>query len=110
MRTIEQIQAEINAIRFDGFDARDQGDHWKDGFHSGLTLGLALTQQGKTSDDIFADAQATASGYNSHGDDMEDAWQSGYTAALYWCAEQYDWDSEGKPIFRAGNKLGEPAN
>lgn len=108
MRTVEEIQYWIGRRPDQGtfgyMHALDIA--YDDGFDSGMHKGLRMTQEGKTPADILSFAQADQAAYVPHGDDQEDAWQSGYTVALEWCAEQFDWDETGQPIGRPGNVVG----
>lgn len=105
MRTIEEIQQQLahEPDKDDGSYQHSQDAAYDDGFDAGMRTGAKLVQQGKSSADILHYAQADELGYLPHGNDDEDAWQSGYSTALFWCAEQFDWNAEGVPVYRAGN-------
>lgn len=109
MRTIEELEREIVEATQDYVDEHDQDSQYDAGMKAGFKAALRLTKEGKTPDEIFEYAQTDQKAYVSHGDDYADAWQSGYTCALEWAAEQFDWNKDGEPIFREGNKLGFPA-
>lgn len=105
MRTIEQIQAHITELSVaeseneDWMDEDTQDGQYNLGMRAGFKRGLKMTQEGKTTADILAYAKQDEQAYKSHGDDLIDAHQSGYTCALQWCGCAFDWDDDGYPIF-----------
>lgn len=108
MRTIAEIEALLLPEK-ELPDISDQDAQYDRGVQAGFKKAIRMIEDGKTTPDILEYARADSLGYVSHGDDYADAWQSGYSTALYWAAEQYDWDEEGVPIFREGNIWGEPS-
>lgn len=112
MRDIQQIEQEIAELQQKYGDDPgyyyDQDQASDFGMLAGFRAGLKMIQEGKTSEEITAYAQRDQHDYVSHGDDLEDAWQSGYSCALFWVGEQFDWDDDGVPIFRPGNIFNEP--
>jgi len=102
VRTIEEIQVQIDRILKDDEygDEYDQGQQSEAGRLAGFRRGQKLIAEGKTRDEITAWAQEDDRSYASYGDDYADAWQSGYSTALFWVAEQYDWDDDGNAIRR----------
>lgn len=103
MRTIEEINAQLQPVETDD---RDQDMAHRAGMNNGFVRAIQLIQDGKTTADILASAQASERSYQSFGDDYEDAYQSGFVLALYWCAEQLDWTEDGEPVYRDGNIWG----
>lgn len=111
MRTIDELQAEIDEARaaIEGDDSLDELDaSWAQGMLDGFEQGRQLVRDGKTSAEIAAWAAAQDAAYVSVGNDRADVWQSGYTAALDWVGEQFDWQG-GNPVYREGNRFGMPA-
>jgi hypothetical protein len=105
MRTIEEIRRALPVLSAD--PDRDTSPS-EEGLTAGLHRGLRFTDEGKSPTEILRIAQAMEQGYCSVGSDNEDEWQSAFSAALYWVAEQYDWDADGNPIYREGNIWGQP--
>lgn len=103
MRSLEEINAQLVKIET---DERDQDTAHQVGMNNGFVRAIQLIQDGKNTTDILAAAQASERNYTPYGDDYEDAYQSGFVLALYWCAEQLDWDADGEPIYRDGNVWG----
>jgi hypothetical protein len=103
MRTVEEINARL--VKIDS-DDRDQDTAHQVGMNNGFVRAIQLIQDGKTTAEILEKAQASERNYTPYGDDYEDAYQSGYVLALYWCVEQLDWDADGNPIYRPGNIWG----
>lgn len=107
MRTLAEISAQQNTERLLDPSLDDQTAAYNRGMMAGFEQGKEFIQSGMTSAEIAEYTQRDERGYRSHGDDGMDAWQGGYSCALYWVAEQYDWDDEGNPIYREGNIWGE---
>lgn len=110
MRTTEEIQAQIDETINDDTDGSSYSRCAREGALAGFRAGLKMVKEGKTESEIALYAQSDERAYRSWGDDCRDIEQSAYTSALYWCAHQYDWDSEGRPIFRPGNIFGYAAS
>lgn len=107
MRTIEELLAELVAATADDSDRGGSEDNAnRDGCIDGFYAALRMIGNGRTSAEILNAAQADEAAYVAHGNDDQDAWQNGYLMALYWAAEQFDWDAEGVPLFRDGNVWG----
>lgn len=107
MRTEIQIYMMIDEYHRDACDALegtfDEQDFF--GMRDGFKTGLRLTKEGKTAQEIWEYAASNDANYISYGDDLADAYQGGYTCALYWCADQYDWNGDGMPVYVPGNFL-----
>lgn len=116
MRTIEEIQAQI--VKHEGTAREyDQADYVHDcdvadnmGMIAGFNAGLRQIERGQNSLDIARGAWVDAAAYRSCGNDDEDSYQIGFTRALYWVSEQFDWTEDGDAIFRPGNILGEQSS
>lgn len=110
MRTEIQMLMRADEAREEMYS--EYGDHRDeqayDGERCGFLAGIRLTKRGYTERQIWEFAASDDANYRSWGDDAADAWQSGYTCALYWCADQYDWNADGVPVYNAGNFLGHP--
>ncbi len=104
MRTIEDIEAQIPEEQP---DIHDEDAQFQNGLRAGFKAAIGLIERGKSTAEILAFTQVEESEHKSVGDDYADAYQSGRTTALYWVAEQYDWDGEGNPLFREGNIWGQ---
>lgn len=102
MRTIEEIRYYIDHRPDEGtYGYRHAQDIAHDeGFEAGMRKAMALVEAGETNEAIYQFAQNDQKAYTPHGDDCADAYQSGYTTALEWAAERFDWDEEGTPHFR----------
>lgn len=103
MRTVEQVRERIAEfeVRVKECDEPNSQDGQSDlGMLAGFKRALNLIEEGKTNQDIFKFAQDAVKSYVPYGDDGEDAWQGGFTTALEWAAERYDWDEEGNATFR----------
>lgn len=102
MRTIAEVEAQL--LDWEELpDTRDQDAQYDRGMQAGFRTAIRMLQAGNTSAGILDYAQADERDYVSVGDDYADAWQNGYSTALYWAAEQFDWDTDGAAVFRDGN-------
>lgn len=109
MRTEQEIAQEIEkssaALNHDEEYIHDMDRAATEGQIAGFETGLKLMREGKTPLEIAQYALSCERSYVAYGNDKEDAWQSGYTVALEWVGEQFDW-TENDVIFRAGNLRG----
>ena len=90
---IDELRERLNS---DYIDHRDEMDC--DGMITGFKTGIRLTKEGKTEQQIIDYIHEDEAEYRSVGDDDADAYQSGFTCALWWAADQYEWDADGMPI------------
>ncbi len=102
MRTLDEILANIEQSETAVADSDEYQNDQDAAFTSGLIVGfktaLRMTKQYKTPAEILEHARADEREYVSVGNDNDDAFQSGFTTALLWAAEEFDWDESGKAI------------
>ncbi|MEP7286951.1 MAG: hypothetical protein ABI947_14435 [Chloroflexota bacterium] len=103
MRTTDEIQAQIAPLKNLSFDEHNMDDQNRAGRRAGFKTALKLTNDGKTSIEILEYTRQDEKTHNAYGNSYASTWQSGYICALYWAAEQYDLDQDGKLIRRGGN-------
>lgn len=101
MRTPEEVRAQI--VPYTVEHQTPSESFFTVGLSDALETAAMMIERGATPAELLILAQGSERNYTSYGNDDEDMYQNGRLCALYWAAEQYDWDAEGNPIYRAGN-------
>lgn len=108
MRTIDEIKAQLTPENRD-FESW-QGRAEAEGRNVGLRTAIFMIEDGESEEDFIETAKDVYKRhYQDYPDDERSYWGAGYAMAMLWCAEQFDYDAEGWPIYRAGNFLNHPA-
>lgn len=101
MRTEIQLLMQIDEQRELMFSeyGDSRSENACDGMIAGFKTGIRLTKEGRTEQQIIDYIYEDEAEYRSFGDDDRDAYQSGFTCALWWAADQYEWDADGMPVY-----------
>jgi hypothetical protein len=107
MRTEIQLLMQIDEYRewMNDDNIGYQGEANAEGMIAGFKAGIRLTKEGKTEQQIIDYIHADDMAYSSHGDDDQDAYQSGFSCALWWAADQYEWIEDGTPVLHEDSIL-----
>lgn len=97
MRTIDELNAQMGGCT-DDMDRQDRA--YCEGMDDAFKAAIKMIGEGMSSADIRSVAQKSQYEYRSYGNDVEDAWQSGYITGLQWAGEAFDWNEAGEPVAR----------
>lgn len=104
MRTIEEIDQHITDCQMALDDNSGYIPCEDDAYHGGMIAGFKeakrLIERGWDAKLILHHARVQNGAYVSRGYELRDAHQSGYTAAMCWAGEEFDWDADGNVIMR----------